>query len=315
MSDPAGEPDLQHAFSRSVDSTALLLAKLSSCLLAWPAFLRVICPDRSGFLCQHKPKPCPPQPGSWALSNMFGCRILASGRTSSSDSRCYPCPGRAAACPPSPTRPCTSFNTTMLKRWGPPHGRTAAVDRLTVRHFVLPGGRCSLLRVPSPHSFAPSPGAVSPRSVAIASKLEHNKLRRSLPCHPATYRRQCRSRKVDSAAFSSEHGRDRSRTRNTLATSPRWSPRVLRTVNPCMNRTQPPVLPFIPLRTAVHRAGLSYTIKATTPLSREPPQPGLKAASHPASQTRTIRFELLFSETLAPAHALDGLLASLLATT
>ena len=41
------------------------------------------------------------------------------------------------------------------------------------------------------------------------------------------------------------------------------------------------------------------------------PPSGLEAASHLASQTWTIRFKLLFSETLAPGQTPDGLVTSL----
>lgn len=63
------------------------------------------------------------------LSNMFGCSILAPKPTLASEPRCYS----------TPLEPRTSYDTTMRKRCGPLLGRTAAVDRLTVRHFVFAG--------------------------------------------------------------------------------------------------------------------------------------------------------------------------------
>jgi hypothetical protein len=78
--------------------------------------------------------------------------------------------------------------------------------------------------------------------------------------------------------------------------------------NPCMNRTQPPVLWSIPHRIVAYRAGLSYTMKATNAIMLGT---ALEAAPRPASQTWTIRSKLLFSETLAPDQAVDGLFASL----
>ena len=165
--------------------------------------------------------------------------------------------------------------------------------------------------LPSPNSFAPSSRGCQYCSVAIASQLGPNKLQGSLPSNPATRRHQCRSRKLDNAAFTSEQGVMSSRTQDTLATSPRSCSRAM--INSCMNRTQPPVSRPIPHRTEGHRAGLSYTMrKPRTPSCWTQPSPGLEAASQPASQTWTIRVKLSFSETLAPGLASDGLVASLL---
>lgn len=150
----------------------------------------------------------------------------------------------------------------MRKRWGPPHGRTAAVDRLTVRHFVLLGARCSLLCVAKPQFFCAIIQGLSVRcSVAIASRLGSDKLQGTLPSSPATRRHQCRSRKLDNAAFNSEQGVVSSGLKDTLATSPRSCSRVV--TNPCVTRTQPPVSRPIPHRTDGYRAGLSYTMEST----------------------------------------------------
>lgn len=131
------------------------------------------------------------------------------------------------------------------------------------------------------------PGAVSLRSVAIASRLGHIKLRAKLSTNPATRRHQCRCRKFDFAALMSEYGGAGARTRNLLANFHDDDPGS--SANPCLNRTRPFVLR---VRLTVHPTS-DHSLQSWAVIHDEShkrhrdgssPPPGLEAASHPASQ-------------------------------
>lgn len=138
LSDPVGEPDLHLTFRRAVrfGCPPARQAEHPACVpVLRPS--RLFCPDRSSFVCPRKPRP--QQPGPWH------CRTSSAA---ASWLKIEPLPWIHAAAVAAldwtascvlttPARPHTRYDATMRKRWGPPHGHTAAADRLTVRHFVL----------------------------------------------------------------------------------------------------------------------------------------------------------------------------------
>ncbi|KAH6644225.1 hypothetical protein C7974DRAFT_467892 [Boeremia exigua] len=145
------------------------------------------------------------------------------------------------------------------------------------------------------------PGAVSTCSVAIASRLDPNELQGTLPSNPG------RTRLL--AAINAGPGNSTTRlcsasTALQVSAGDSIMTLIQRLENPCMNNTQPPVLPSTHIGPQVAVLGChrthEYTMKATNAIMLGAAPTGLDAAPHPASQTYI----------LAPRQALDGLITS-----